>query len=97
MGNSKYKTPTQKERLELLDAIISDTQDYIDEYYDKGYMAPIHQCLCKAILIALDRMSGLATGDIDGVEYSELVEIYIKMLRRGDRHGTILCKSNRLS
>lgn len=69
--------------MELLDAIISDTQDYIDEYYDKGYMAPIHQCLCKAILIALDRMSGLATGDIDGVEYSELVEIYIKNVTEG--------------
>lgn len=83
MGNSKYKTPTQKERLELLDAIISDTQDYIDEHYDKGYMAPIHHCLCKAILVALDRMSGLATGDIDGVEYSELVEIYIKNVTEG--------------
>lgn len=83
MGNSKYKTPTQKERLELLDAIISDTQDYIDEYYDKAYMAPIHQCLCTAILIALDRMSGLATGDVDGVEYSELVEIYIKNVTEG--------------
>lgn len=83
MENSKYKTPTKGERLELLSAIVSDTQEYIDAYYDKGYMAPIHQCLCKAILIALDRMSGLATGDIDGFEYSELVEIYIKNVTEG--------------
>lgn len=83
MENSKYKTPTKGERLELLSAIVSDTQEYIDEYYDKGYMAPIHQCLCKAILMALDRMSGLATGDIDGFEYSELVEIYIKNVTEG--------------
>lgn len=83
MKNSKYKTPTKDERLDLLSAIVSDTQEYIDEYYDKAYMAPIHQCLCKAILIALDRMSGLATGDIDGFEYSELVEIYIHDVTEG--------------
>lgn len=83
MENSKYKTPTENERLELLSAIVSNTQDYIDAYYDKAYMAPIHQCLYKAILIELDRMSGLATGDIDGFEYSELVEIYIKNVTEG--------------
>lgn len=83
MKNSKYKTPTKDERLDLLSAIVSDTQEYIDEYYDKAYMAPIHQVLCKAILIALDRMLGLAEGDIDGFEYSELVEIYIHDVTEG--------------
>ena len=83
MKNSKYKTPTKDERLNLLSAIVSDTQKYIDEYYDKAYMAPIHQCLCKVILMALDRMDGLATGDIDGFEYSELVEIYIHDVTEG--------------
>nr|DAI10533.1 MAG TPA: hypothetical protein [Caudoviricetes sp.] len=83
MGNSKYKVPTKNERLELLSAIVSDTQEYIDERYNDGYMAPIHQWLCKSILTALDRMSGLATGDIDGLEYSEWVEIYIHDVTEG--------------
>ena len=83
MGSSKYKVPTKNERLQLLSAIVSDTQEYIDERYNDGYMAPIHQWLCKSILTALDRMSGLATGDIDGLEYSEWVDIYINNVTEG--------------
>lgn len=76
MAQQENNTPSQQDRLHLLENIIAHTQQFIYNSTKTYTTGTISVAILNIVYGKLDEMLLLANGDINQKEYDELLEAY---------------------
>ena len=76
MAQQESNTPSQQDRLHLLENIITHTQQFIYNSTKTYTTGTISVAILNIVYGKLDEMLLLANGDINQKEYDELLEAY---------------------
>lgn len=76
MAQQESNTPSQQDRLHLLENIITHTQQFIYNSTKTCTTRTVSMAILNIVYGKLDEMLLLANGDINQNEYDELLEAY---------------------